>query len=413
MSRYFDTMSPAVFASSVGIMDSALIRVNIPGKYLSCFSAACFIIASKWIEDEYQPSISILAELHSKQWKEVDLRRMEERILQLLSWEMPACTYLHFLPHLSHLLALSHPHLSVPPVSRVVCNAEMLLLKEFSFVMKPAAVALGALHHTLRQCGVLTQRVTGTIISLQDFLKVLDSELYEIDEALNTEGSVPHTEHKSNKAYFPKVFETPYDSFCPDYRLYRIPEECNGSEADLKPSLKRQPSPNVSFSDYDYSDDEAPSSPREKTVVSSDCTAITDDPPQQSLSAGGDHSSDQSLEHVTAQFSLTVLDSGPSQDIPEQNSTVQSSSDVLETRSSIQSDSREEKCNDDDSGCEEKDSDDEQDSCGEQDSSEQDVCSEHDSGCDPDSDFQDSSPCRMCHVKSCVDEVQGQALTFN
>ncbi|XP_076446082.1 uncharacterized protein LOC143283713 isoform X2 [Babylonia areolata] len=460
MCTYFDSTTPAVFATSVAIMDAALIKVNIPWKYLSCFSAACFIIGSKWIEDECSPSIVVLAELHYKQWKEVDLRRMEEKILQVLGWEMPRSTYLNFLPHMMQVLARCIPHL--PPTTQVIRNAELLLLREFSFVLKPAALALGALEHTICQRGASSQTLSFAIVALQDSVKVLDSELHEIAEALTAEDKLRQADIKSNKAYFPKKFETPYDSFCPDYRLYNIIEENGESESEQGPghtsAARRQPSPNVSISDYDYSEDENDESANETSAVdkcdrsagiAAEEDSITRQPvgKQTGVVAGLDQglqhaavcaqlsglSSAQlqdNAEHSTEQFSTTAV--GSPQPGVSEHSTVKHSASSLPVAAPISDgyfSDEESSLSDNDSGCEQDSDEREQDSseaqgtsehdfCSKRDSSEHDFCSEQDSSeqdseCDQDSDFHDSSPCRACHVKLPLDQVQGQALTFN
>ncbi|KAL8617744.1 hypothetical protein ACOMHN_054740 [Nucella lapillus] len=51
-------MWPAVFASCVGIMDSALIRLNMA--WTCCFSAAGFSRASQSNKDEHQPFITVV-----------------------------------------------------------------------------------------------------------------------------------------------------------------------------------------------------------------------------------------------------------------------------------------------------------------------------------------------------------------
>ncbi|KAK7097039.1 uncharacterized protein [Littorina saxatilis] len=283
MNSYFSPTTPAVFATAIGIMDSALMKINIPGKYLSCFSAACFLLASKWVLDDYPPTPSSLAQIHHKQWKEADVIRMEVKILGILEWEVPRCTYLSFLPAM--MRALFGWDASMSPPFDIVSQAQLVLLQEFSFTFKPATVALGVLNHLVQQSSNMPAATSHTIMALQDAVQVLDSELHEISHLLDTHtentGQVPF---KCKGVGFPKVFKGPYATFLPDYQMHTIPEESRDSVSDLDTEvIVSSPSHadlSVFFSDcdYSYSEDEG-EEPISETVdgVTEDVKVTGDD----------------------------------------------------------------------------------------------------------------------------------------
>lgn len=86
---------------------------------------------------QYAPSIESLTGLHHKQWKEVDLKRMEERVLQVLEWEIPRCTYLTFLD--SIMKVVKQCRCSVLPSRQVIQKAQSCLMEEFTFMFTVCA----------------------------------------------------------------------------------------------------------------------------------------------------------------------------------------------------------------------------------------------------------------------------------
>lgn len=84
--------------------------------------------------EQYPPTPSSLAQIHHKQWKEADVIRMEVKILGILEWEVPRCTYLSFLPAM--MRALFGWDASMSPPFDIVSQAQLVLLQEFSFTFK-------------------------------------------------------------------------------------------------------------------------------------------------------------------------------------------------------------------------------------------------------------------------------------
>ena len=86
---------------------------------------------------QYAPSMESLTGLHRKQWKEVDLKRMEERVLRVLEREIPRCTYLSFLD--SIMKVVKQCRCSVLPSRQVIQKAESCLMEEFTFMFTVCA----------------------------------------------------------------------------------------------------------------------------------------------------------------------------------------------------------------------------------------------------------------------------------
>ena len=210
--------------------------------------------------------------------------------------------------------------------------------------------------------------------------QVLDSELYEVDQLLLAGNCQQLGAYQCNKAYFPKVFATPCDSFCLDYRLHSIPEERIDGAATLDWLLDVPPpaSDSDSSTDWDCSQDECSlsqtftSTPDSRLSVQDHkdteekCTNVLDCTPEQSLlQQGFKHCQTHDTSSISVSEEVVFCSK-------QDNSCGVHNADTcpdMENNSGEQ-----------DSGCEQDA--DEQDS-----SSESDAC-EQDSGFDQDSDEQ-------------------------
>ncbi len=81
--------SEEVFSLTCVFLDMFLCKTKVKPKYLHCLGVACFLVASKVVEEDFtQPSLEELEANSGFAFTTNDIKRMERIVCTKLNWEV-------------------------------------------------------------------------------------------------------------------------------------------------------------------------------------------------------------------------------------------------------------------------------------------------------------------------------------